>query len=198
MTPEWNVQLVSGPAVEPLTMEEVLLHLRLDDWTEGYPVYRFLQAARQHYEDVSGWVLINQTFDEFLSNWPCANYIELHRYPLSSITSIKYFDSDGVEQTMPTTDYVADTRCRPSRVWLTNDASWPSSDLRDATPIAVRYVAGLGTSAASVPAPLLSEIKLLITDLYELRQAIIVGEESKQLTLPVVRNLIGKYRNYAF
>lgn len=141
--------LVTAPAVEPVTLEEVKAQARiLDDNTDGI-LASAIVTAREAAEQHMGRGLITQTWQYVLAAF--ANVIELPMAaPLQSAT-VQYYDGDGTLQTLATTYYSVDTVARPGRVVLKPGQSWPSvqSDRRDGAVI-VTYVVGW-TSADLVP-----------------------------------------------
>lgn len=109
-----------------------------------------ITAARTAAEHRTGRALINQTWERVLAGFP-AREIELGMLPLQSITSVKYYDTDGVLQTMPSTDYTLDADTLPGWLFPAYNVSWPSTyDVPQA--VIVRFVVGYGGSGSLVPA----------------------------------------------
>ncbi len=146
------------------------------DGTESYSVYHpddsiitsNIITAREQLEGDTNRAYINQTITLKLDKFPSNGIIELPRPPLSSVTSIKYWDSDGVQQTVTASDYVVDTTSEPGRIGLATGKSWPTprGEIGD---IEIIYVAGYGTAASDVPEGAKQAIKLLVGDLFEHR-----------------------------
>lgn len=127
-----------------------------------------IQAAREYVETYQNRALCTQTWELVLDAWP-AGYIEIPLPPLQSITSIKYKDSEGKENTWAATNYIVDTDSYLGRV-LADGCSWPSDALYPAGAIRVKFVAGYGLAAA-VPATIKAAMLLLIGHWYEHREA---------------------------
>lgn len=116
-----------------------------------------ISGARKVAEDRTGRALITQTWEQVLDAFPM-NELELGILPIQSITSVKYYDSDGVLQTLSSSDYVLDADTLSGFVRLAHGESWPSTyDMAQA--VIVRFVAGYGSTGASVP----NEIRMWIS-----------------------------------
>ena len=90
--------------------------------------------------------------------------------PLQSVTSIKYLDTAGAEQTLASYTYRVDAVREPGRIALDYGKYWPSTyPVMNA--VTVRFVAGYAT----VPEPIRWALLMLINELYEQRQESIVG-----------------------
>jgi len=98
--------------------------------------------------------------------------IELPMPPLQSVTSLKYIDDAGVEQTMPTADYVVDAQHMIGRIRPAHGTQWPST-LDDEGAVRITFVAGYG-AAGAVPQPIKQAILLLVGHWWINREA--VGE----------------------
>ncbi|MCP5011321.1 MAG: hypothetical protein GY942_15180, partial [Aestuariibacter sp.] len=64
-----------------------------------------------------------------------------------SITSIKYLDSDGAEQTLATSEYELDTHADTHKIVLAYNTAWPTARSHTNS-IKIRFVAGWGLAAA--------------------------------------------------
>jgi len=174
-------KLKTGPTVEPVTLTEVKLHLKLATVTADAEAYTdedtlltaLIQAAREQAEKYTNRALINQTWEYYLDEFPDGD-IPVHVSPLSSVTSITYIDSDGVTQTLATTVYQADTTVEPGKIFLKYGQLWPSTRTVP-NAVVITYVSGYGSTAASVPASIRAAILLIIGHLYEHRENVTVG-----------------------
>ena len=170
-----NFTVATGPAREPLSIEDAKEHLRIDQHDEDVWLLDAIKATRNRAEGMMGRALIAQTLEVALSGWPATRVIELPRPPLVSVTSVKYFDVDDAEFTLAASNYIVDTRTTPGRLVLKSTASWPGTALRDVNGVIIRYVAGYGAEAADVPAEIRAAMKLWLGDMYEVRENSIVG-----------------------
>lgn len=193
------LKLVAAPAVEPLSTAEAKLHLRVDATDEDTLISSLIVEARQHAENFTSQGLITQTWDLQLDGWPDKNEIKIPLPPLQSITSVKYYGTDGTEYTMTASNYIVDTKSEPGRIVLAYGKSWPSTTLQPAAGVLVRFVAGYGAAAANVPDAIKSALKLHIGLLYEHREAISVGRGDAAVVLPLAYDaLLASYRVWTF
>ncbi len=162
------IKLKTAPADEPLEIEEVKTHLRVDTSDEDDYIHSLIIAARDYCERYQNRAYISQTWELWLDAWP-ACFI-LPRAPLISITSIDYYDTSNVKATLLETDYYVDTMSEPGRVMPAYGKSWTTTPLRAANGICVTFVAGYGC-AGDVPAGVKHAMLLLIGHWYENREA---------------------------
>jgi uncharacterized phiE125 gp8 family phage protein len=142
------------------------------DTTEDTELDIIIETARQYCEDFQNRAYINQTWELWMDEWPEEDYIEIPKPPLSSITSITYYDVDDAEYTLSTDDYFVDTKNEPGFVCLNDGYSWPTTTLRPANGICVTFVAGYGAAGSNVPKKMKMAMLLLIGHLYEHREAV--------------------------
>ena len=163
------------PATEPVTLEEVKRQCNAVATDEDLAFDLWIAAAREMVEAAANRSLVTQTWRLQLSDWP-DDEIELPRPPLQSVTSITYYDADGVQQTLSTDVYQVDADREPAIVVLKPNQSWPTHDYRH-NGIVVTYVAGYGAESA-VPARAKQAILLLVAHWYRVREAVgTVGAE---------------------
>jgi uncharacterized phiE125 gp8 family phage protein len=149
---------ITPPDAEPVSVEDVKIAARLDaESFDDQMALLLIPAIRAEAEHRLGRRLITQTVELVLDEFP-AGEIDLLLPSVQSITSVKYLDSAGDEQTVLNTDYSLDNAKAPARVLLATGASWPATY---AVPnaVRVRYVVGYGDDDASVPA----NVRLWIT-----------------------------------
>ncbi len=160
---------VTAPTAEPVTLAEAKLHLRVDHTEEDDKIERNIATARRYVERVTGSQLMPATIDVFLDSFPTGDTaIEIPRPPLSSVTSIKYIDTDGNEQTESSSVYTVDTVPeRAGRVYLAHDQSWSSARVQRKA-VTLRCVIGYA-DADSVPSTYKDAILLITDDLFNHR-----------------------------
>jgi uncharacterized phiE125 gp8 family phage protein len=166
-----SLKLATAPAVEPISLDEAKLHLRVDISDDDTLITSQIQTARRRAEKIAGRAFITQTWDYVLDAFPQGDTLEIPKPPLQSITSIKYYDQDGTEYTLSSDDYYVDTYGEPGRVVLKSSATWPSITLREANGVVVRFMAGYG-DADDVPEEFKQAIYLLVGHFYENREAV--------------------------
>lgn len=170
------VRLITAPASEPVTRAEAKAHLRIDSDLTSDDTYvdTLITAARQWAEEYCWRGFVTQTWELVLEEFPSADCpIELPKGNLSTITSVKYIDVNGVEQTWASANYVKDDTVEPGFIRLAYDIDWPS-DARDQwDAVKIRYV--VGWAVGSVPTPIKQAILLLVSQMYEHRVPEVTG-----------------------
>jgi uncharacterized phiE125 gp8 family phage protein len=129
-----------------------------------------IKEARQAVEKVLGRAFIQQTWDLALDEWPEGDRLELPYPPLSSVTSVSYYDTAQTVATMSSSDYIVDTYSEPGLIVLGYGLSWPTVTLRPVNGIVIRFVAGHGAAASAVPETYRKQILMLCAHLYEHRE----------------------------
>lgn len=145
------VSIYTDPASEPVTVDDVKTRLRIDDGntTEAMDLQLALliKAARRQVEkDLLGAHLVETVVEEWMDRAPNGACLELSRWPVKTVASVKSYDESDVETTLSSGDYLVDTTSRPGRIILNADANWPSS-LRSHKAILVRYTVGFTACA---------------------------------------------------
>lgn len=154
-----SLQLITAPVELPLTLEQARVHLKVSATAEDGLILSWLNAATDQAEVYLRRALITQTWELALDKF-AGREIELPKPPLQSVTSVKYIDRDGVEQTFASSNYYVDERSTPGRIVLDDAAFWPDTDVRP-NAVKVRYVAGYGFAAA-VPFTMKAAILLFV------------------------------------
>ncbi len=92
--------LIAPPAVEPLTLAEAKLYLKLDGDDEDELVARLIAAARLLVEAASGRQLIAQTWRLAFARWP-EGALRLPLSPVTEIAGLRLVGPDGVAVAAP-------------------------------------------------------------------------------------------------
>tara|TARA_R100001377_G_scaffold61786_1_gene37750 strand:+ start:84 stop:749 length:666 start_codon:yes stop_codon:yes gene_type:complete len=116
----------------------------------------------------------------------------LPRPPLISITHVKTFDDSDNSTTLAASTYYIDKQNPIPRVILRTGQTWDNL-LRVANAIEVTYVAGYGTNAGTVPAPLKQAITVLAVNYFENPEPILKGE-STSIVSGLIESLIRPYK----
>jgi uncharacterized phiE125 gp8 family phage protein len=188
------LKLITAPAVEPLTLAEAKLHLRVTGSDEDALITSLIVAARRMAEQRSGRALCDQTWELALDAFP-AGAIELPRPPVSSIVSIKYLDAAGADQTLAADQYALDNYGGQHWALPAQDVAWPGT-LAAANAVKVRFVAGYG-AAAAVPADIKAWLLLAIGTLYAQRETV-VADQAVELPGGFWQSLLDPYRVIGF
>ncbi len=160
--------IATPPAVEPVTIEEARLHLRISGTDEDALVARLISAARSHVEQVTKRSLITQGWRTYLDDWPEGRVVRLPTGPVQSVEAITIFDADGMPMSLGSDDFTLDGAGSPPRLKVKPAVGGAGQPING---IEIDFTAGYGDTAASVPKPLIQAILLLVGHWYEHREA---------------------------
>ena len=151
-----------------ITLPEAKLFLREDEADNDTIITDLIVSLSKTLEDVLGISLLQQTWRYIFERFPYSNYpIQLPRPPIQSVSSIRYVDTDGVQQTFPEAKYGVDLDLE--LVYLTGNETWPSTKaFRNRPTISIEYVTGYLT-AADVPGDLILKLKEVMSSTYDAR-----------------------------
>jgi len=139
------VRLITAPIVKPVTLADVEAQVRATLTSESALINAYISAVTDKAENYTRRALITQTWEITLDRFPLCRGIALPLSPVQSITSIKYIDTNGVEQTVDPTAYVL-TAGDPAEVYPVYGLYWPSTRTQPDA-VTIRYVCGYGGPA---------------------------------------------------
>jgi len=202
-----SLALITAPTTEPLSLDEAKAHLRVTADTEDELIDALITAVRQHIDGRDGWLgrsLITQTWEvrldrfptgwESIEPWPRNVAIRVPLPPLQSVTSVKYLDSAGAEQTLNSATYVVHVVEEPGLIVPAYGQTWPTA--RDEPgAVRVRFVAGYG-EPKDVPRPLKLGLNAMVAHFYEHREPVILtGGVGSPIPIPMhVEALLRNYQ----
>jgi len=159
-----------APSVEPVVTADQKTWMRVDGTDEDTLIGSLAAAARAYVEMATSRQCITATWVLKLKNFPAGDIV-LPIFPLQSITSIKYYDSNDTQQTWSSALYDVDTAMEPGRIRPVSGEDYPS-DVRGYTDdIEITFVSGDGDAASDVPDGVLAAIKILAANWFENREA---------------------------
>lgn len=164
-----NFDVVTPPAVEPVTADNVKIYTRVDSSVEDVLINTWIESGRVAAEDYQHRAFITQTLELAYDCWP-DTVINLPRPPLAVVNSVKYYDTDNTENTLDSSEYFVDTSSTPGRISLNYAGSWPSVVLRPIRGLVVNFDVGYG-DADAVPDRVKDAIYLYCAYRYENRIA---------------------------
>lgn len=164
-----TLKLITAPTSEPLSLADAKLHLKVDGTEDDALIQQIIAAARQQCEHILGRALIEQTWERVLDAFP-AGEILLGKPGALEVVSVKYLDETGTQQTLASSAYALDADTGPGWVFPVPGTTWPST-YPGANAVRVRFTAGYGADATSVPANVVAWLKLQVGALYRNREA---------------------------
>ena len=183
MYPKTKIATVA--AATPVTLTEAKAHLRVDFTTEDTLITTLINMATEYAEKRLGRALITQTWDLYMDEFPAIDTIVIPFAPLQSISYIKYFDVNNAEQTWASSNYVLDTIKEPGCVVQSATGTGYPGTYNRPNAVNVRFISGYGSASTNVPETIRGAIKLLISNFYENREGVVVGQGiSADIKLP--------------
>lgn len=166
-----NLVLYTPPSEEPVSVSEIKTHCRISHDYEDDLIESLGKAARKHIEDVMLWrQLMPATYKLFFEYFP-SQEIVLPMPPLMGISSVKYLDSAGVQQTWDAANYIVDTNSEPGRIRPAYSVVWPSVGRVQPNAVEIIYTAGY-VNAELVPQTYKQAILMLAAHWYEHREGV--------------------------
>ena len=161
-----GIKVVSIIGDEPVTLEEIKLHCRIDHDDEDEYLLALIQTARQYCETFTGRAIPLQVVEYTLDRWPPRKVLYLPKPPVTEVLGFEYRLKDDLIYTN-FVDFESDLDNEPARV--TPDDAWPSGSLHPVNGVKVEYMAGYH----DVPEYVKSAVKLYAGSLYENREGVL-------------------------
>lgn len=163
---------VGATVLEPVSVEDIKTHARIDSTTEDTYIGTLITIARTNAENKTHRLLrpgtVTLTLDDLYET-------ELTPSPLreSSSLTIQYVDSTGGVSLLGSSIYEIhdDSDITPAILTTAYGQSWPTvRDVKGA--VTITFLAGHATTANPVPEPIKQWIKLTATGMYENRTSL--------------------------
>jgi uncharacterized phiE125 gp8 family phage protein len=206
-----TVTIVTPPATEPVSIDLLRSHLRVDTANDDLLLANYLRAARTMAELYLSRALVTQTLLWTMQPvnpvWP-RNHglwwtLELPRMPVQSVSSVVTLDRQGYSTTIAAavlpvvypnyfTGYIADLAQEPARLRisprtiLANMRELCETNLEY---VQVTFVAGYAPSGPAIPQPIIDAILMTAANLYEHR-----GDEADVPMPRAIEWLLDPYR----
>jgi len=187
--------LDTAPSSLILMAVDAMDFLRIDNGEDEELLEALLEAVRQNLEGPDGTLgraLLTQTWKLYLDHFPygCSvwgNGCHQCRYhysdrfswykhgslriplpPLQQVIEVKYFDTSNVEQTLDPALYTVETKLEPGLVIPAFGTIWPATYPKPDA-VSVKFKAGYGDAATSVPQPIRQAMLGRVASMYENR-----------------------------
>lgn len=181
----------------PVSLDDLKEQVRVEHDDQERLLLTKIMAATDEAEQYLGAPIMARTFDLVLPAFPANDDcgIDLRNVPIRSITSITYYDGDGVSQTFAAENYYLLSAGPFPAVHLVPFGTWPDTQERR-NAVTVRYVAGYAAKPSAVPAAIREAVILRAATRYA------VSEESGTGTVAwkiddtlAFEALLGPFRN---
>lgn len=180
--------LVAAPAALPVTLAAAKTHCRVDASDEDDLITALIAAATDYLDGwagILGRCIVAQSWQHDSDGFE--RIMRLPLAPVSAITSVKYLDTAGDEQTVASSNYTLHADARGAFVRFAASYGFPSVK-SEGPAVSIVYVAGYET----VPPALAQAILLLVGHWYKNREQVTAGQSG---ALPMaVDALIAPYR----
>jgi len=192
----YALQLVVPPTVDPVSLAEAKLHLRVDGDEEDTLIASMIRAATEYAEGFTGRAIATAGYRLTLDGPPigrigaprlhpeveipvqfgqgvCSvtltrNGLRLPLPPLQRVDAVRYIDPAGAAQEMAASDYAVDTASEPGRVVMLR--GWPALATDRPGVVSVDFTAGY--AAGHTPAAIRHGILLHVGYLYANREPV--------------------------
>lgn len=184
-----NESLITGPTLEPIDLDEAKKSIRFTSTTEDTLIDTWISAARMYFETETDRQVMTATWEYWLDCFPSQCEIELPHPPLRSVLSVKYDDTDGVEQTLSSALYRVDATsgpfCKRGRLVLLSGTEWPETIYQPSS-VRIRYTAGYGDVPGDVPELIKAAIFFMVNHFFKFRAEVYESRQGHALqSLPI-------------
>jgi len=183
--------LITAATQEPVTLAEAKLHLNEDRSEKDTLITKLITRARRLAEHKTGRAFAPQTWELVLDAFPEA--FMLLPAPITAITSVKYIDSAGVEQTLDPAGYQLDKDSAPGYLVPAYGTAWPAQR-QQANAVRVRYTCGYAINDAQLDA--VTQWMLLAIGVWYRHAEATTSESLNELPRTYVDGLLDEYKVY--
>lgn len=180
----------SAPAAAILSASDLKEHSRVDFDEEDSLITSYIEAATGYldgYSGILGRALITQTWQQSYPRF--SRVMSLPLDPVQSISSVTYYDTDNVQQTLSASNYSLYGGWEPF-FYADQDVTLPSTYERPDA-VTITFVAGYGDAGTDVPPQIRQAIKLMVAHWIRNREA--AGARMSETPLGV-EHMLSPYR----
>ncbi len=182
--------LITGPGIEPVSLNEAKAWLRLDSVDEDALVTALITAARLTVEAASRRLLIHQTWRLVIDYWPVGGIVKVQLSPFKAILAARSYDVYGNATTYDPAGFSVDKASEPARIMAANNIAPVTG--RPFGGIELDVQLGFGANASDVPQPLRQAMLLLVALWFENRGDGIGG--AGEPLPPAIKALIAPFK----
>ena len=154
-----NYYLKTAATTLPVSVADMKTHLRVTHSEHDALIESYIEAAVNKIEGGANLCLVTQTWNAYFRWDEVKDQMRLWKYPISSITSVKYYDTDNSIQTDDAGNRTESLSGRPATILFEDTPSvYEREDAMD-----VEFVAGFTT----IPSDILLAIKLYVARIYD-------------------------------
>lgn len=145
-----TLKKMAEPAELAVSLADAKTNLRIeqDDTSVDSLLATYIAGIVAEAEHSTGSAFINRPMRVTLDRFPDAIRLAA---PTASVESVKFFDTEGAEQTLDPRDYYVDLVTQPGYIVPAAGRGWPSTAC-GLNVVTVNFTAGHGADRASTPA----------------------------------------------
>lgn len=178
-----RLQKLTTPTALPIPLQSIRDHLRIDTDETAYDseLTDLIRTASEWVEANCHQQLISTQYLATWNEFPDENYIKLPLFPVVTVDELVYDDLNGDEQEI--TDYQTDLIQTPARIWTAPRSYWPDTEVERIGAVRLKFTAGYGANASTVPNTIKHLLKLLVGHWFKHKEAILTGTISKEIEI---------------
>ena len=170
-------RLLSGPAIEPVSLADAKAHLRVDQTYDDSLIASLIAVARAQVEQETSHAMVHQTWRVAVHRWQTGRRIVLPRTPAVQLIEIRSIASDGQSELVPIADFQLNAHDAPATVEPIHQRAFHFTS-GVVQHVEIDYLAGFGSDVSSVPQALKQAILMLVGHLYETREAASTSQQA--------------------
>ena len=174
-----NFKRLTYPTTTIITLQEAKDHLRVTANDEDAVILDCIKAATNLVEKDTNQFFLSGSCCVYMDSKEFCSYeeITIWAYPVNEVSSIKYLDTDGVEQTFATSNYSTDLTDSPIRILPITIASVKANVVNQ-----YRIYLNVGyLNRDQIDAELINWVKIWTAFFYETRQPEYIGTNVSQI-----------------
>lgn len=188
----YSLATVAEPTAAVVSPADMERYARLVDVSEETDhILALIAAATKQCERWTNRQFVHGTYRMQLDCFPDCEEIYLPKPPLSSVTHVKYYDTDNTLQTFTSSYYHVDTDSQPGRIVLALGQTWPTTRERPDA-VQITFVAGYGAAGTATPENVRLAVKMLVKTWYDNPDMYVVGAGVNELPGAVMAILGGE------
>lgn len=188
-----DLKIISGPSVEPVTLNELKQHLRLDlAFTDDDAMLTsYITAARQFAEKVTDLSIAVKSYAAFFNGFPRIGCpLMIPKPPLVTVTAIKYLDSSYTWQTWDPLEYFIAATQTPGIVVAKTPNIYPCPITGVPGAVEVDFTSGYAVVEENIK----RAIKVIAQHYYD-HPELVSAENEKEIPASAMR-VLGGYKFY--
>lgn len=186
-----DIKALTFPSTLVISLADAKAHLRVTDTNQDAVIADCIKSATGLIEKYTNQLLTSRTFVAYLNYSEFQAYcpIQIWSYPVTAISSVKYLDTNGTEQTFSSANYSTNIADSPAEILPTTT---PTVQQNVLNPYRVYFTAGF-TDVAQIDPELIGWVKIFTAFFYQTRQPEYTGYSVAEIAYKYERAL-DKYR----